>query len=38
VSAQGDEDVRTEFGEAVTMTAAELEKWLRTDVTTPLKD
>ncbi|WYW17828.1 DUF3140 domain-containing protein [Amycolatopsis coloradensis] len=26
-----DKDVRTEFGEAVNMTATELEKWLKTD-------
>ncbi|KFU78365.1 Protein of unknown function [Amycolatopsis lurida] len=26
-----DKDIRTEFGEAVNMTAAELEKWLKTD-------
>ncbi|RSN55353.1 DNA-binding protein [Amycolatopsis sp. WAC 04182] len=26
-----DKDVRTEFGEAVNMTAGELEKWLKTD-------
>ncbi|MER6668693.1 DUF3140 domain-containing protein [Amycolatopsis japonica] len=26
-----DDDVHTEFGEAVNMTAGELEKWLKTD-------
>jgi hypothetical protein len=31
VSGKSAEDVHEEFGEAVTMTAAELEKWLRTD-------
>ncbi|MCE3553113.1 DUF3140 domain-containing protein [Pseudonocardia sp. RS11V-5] len=31
MSAKGDEDVHREFGEAVNMTAAELEKWLATE-------
>ncbi|MEU7812700.1 DUF3140 domain-containing protein [Pseudonocardia sp. NPDC049154] len=31
MSGTGDEDVRTEFGEVVNMTAGDLEKWLESD-------